>query len=784
MVNPWSRAIGWRGSRLVTRARGRARRRGAVVRRGGLSALFASSLGRLNRHPGQRHFPLDARPAGRAGVSLTRPEAFLAVAGCILAAATFAEYYSARVITWAVMTDELQTTKLATSIAETGSPFPRIHGSYYGALSQLYPLLIAPFYGLMEAPAAATAAHALNPFLLASAAWPAYLLARSVAASRAAGYVAALLTAFTPWLVLSTTLLTENAAYPAFVWGIFLCHRAVASPSTRRDVLALVALLVAFLARTQFIVLALALPAALLAHELTFMSSEAEGGSRWTRLRAGTRRAITSHPVLFSAYLAAALGAALLAGIGSLGRVVGNYALPFSGDLLPSGISHSAAAHLAHVVVGCGVLPFVLAAAWAVTAVARPERKEGHAFAWLLLVLVPLLTFEVASFDLRFTPNAFIQDRYLFYLTPLFAVAAGAALLQRTHASLRAAVAVAAGGALAWLTGLASYDNDLIIFWASPAAAFHPALVTAAEWLHLSPGLLVPFAALALAIVAALLMWGWPQLPRSAVALSSAVVIAAFGAFEAGYVFERFAEPAMTRVDSIAEGRRDWIDAAVPPGTTVALVPSPLEQSSSWWEAEFWNKDVKRVLRVEGGPTFTPFPVDDVSIDFERGKLNGPQPADFLLVSPREARFHLVEQAVRVVDTTPLKLVRVLRPYRLEWATRGVSADGWTTPDHDAVLRLYGNGQRGRRTIAVVLSAPPEAARPVAFTLEGGSIRRGTVDPGGARPPVRLVVCVPAGGYTDVVLTPGDGVQVPDGRVLALHLDDIRTRAAGPCASG
>jgi predicted membrane-bound spermidine synthase len=147
---------------------------------------------------------------------LSRLGAFFAVAGCILAAATFAEYYSARVIAWAVMTDELQTTKLATSIAETGSLVPRIHGSYYGALSQLYPLLTAPFYGLMRPPPAATAAHALNPFLLASAAWPAYLFARSVTASRAAGCAVAMLTAFTPWLVLSTTLLRKTPSLRGF----------------------------------------------------------------------------------------------------------------------------------------------------------------------------------------------------------------------------------------------------------------------------------------------------------------------------------------------------------------------------------------------------------------------------------------------------------------------------------------------------------------------------------------------------------------------------------------
>ena len=706
------------------------------------------------------------------------------VAGCILAAATFAEYYSVRVITWAVMTDELQTTKLATSIAETGSLVPRIHGSYYGALSQLYPLLIAPFYGLMRPPAAATAAHALNPFLLASAAWPAYLLARSLTASRAAGYAAAVMTAFTPWLVLTTALLTENAAYPAFVWAVFLCHRTVVSPSARRDVAVLVALLVVFLARTQFFVLALALPAALLGHELTFGLSDTNGGSVWTRLRAGTQRAIASHPVLLWAYALAGLGAAMLAAVGSLGRVVGNYALPFRGDLLPPGIWQSAAAHLDYVVVGCGVLPFVLAASWAITAVARPERKEGHAFAWLLLILVPLLTFEVASFELRFTPNAFIQDRYLFYLTPLFAVATGAALVQRANAALRAVLALAVGGAFAWLAGLASYDNDLILFWASPAAAFHPALTTVGGWLDLSPGLLVRVAVLALAIVAAALCAWPPRVARSALALSTATVIAAFGAFEAGYVFERFAEPAMTRVNSVAETRRDWIDAAVAPGNIVSLVPSPLDSSTHWWEAEFWNKNVKKVLRVDGGPTFTPFPVDDGSVDFAKGRLTGSQVGTFLVVSPSETRFHLVDEAARVADRTPLRLVRVARPYVLEWATRGVSADGWKRPNRDAVLRLYGNGRRVRRSIVLVLSAPPEAARPVAFTLKvAGSIRRGSVDPGGARPPIRLAICVPARGYTDLVLTSSGGARVPDGRVLAIHFDRIRAPVAGPCGS-
>jgi hypothetical protein len=725
----------------------------------------------------RRNRPRGASLAGRLLRRLATRDVLIAF-GCVFAAGEFAEYYSSRVITWAVMTDELQTTKLATSIAETGSLVPRIHGQYYGALSQLYPLLLAPFYGSLTPPAAATAAHIVNPFLLASAAWPAYLLARSLTESRAAAFVAAVLTAFTPWLVLSTTLLTENAAYPAFAWAVFVCCRAIDEPSARRDLAALAMLLVAFLARTQFFVLAVALPLALLGHELTSGRAGA-GGKTWSiRLRDRAKRAVASHSVLFLAYAVAGLAAGGLAAAGSLGAVVGNYAVPFRGDLFPAGIWHSAAAHLDYVVIGGGILPFLLAASWALTTAIWPENNRAHAFAWLLVILVPLLTFEVASFDLRFTPNGFIQDRYLLYLTPLFAVGTGAALARRTHTRALGIAAIAAGAVFAWVAGFASYDAPNI-FWASPASAFHPVIVETAGWVHLSDEWFVRAVVLLLALGAAALLTR--PLTHPSVALATSIVIASFGTFEAAYVFERFAEPALTK-KTFHLDRRDWIDAAVPPGSSAALVPSPLESATYWWEAEYWNKDVDDVLRVEDGPTFTPFPVDDVSIDFKTGRLLGVPTSDYLVVAPTEVRFHLAEAGARTADVTPLRLVRVKKKYRLVWSTRAVSADGWTTPDEHARLRLYGNGRRVRRALVVVLSAAREAAKPIGFTLEGGgSIRRGSVDPGGARPPVRIDLCVPATGYRDVVMTTSGQARVPDGRVLALHFDSIEAPANGSC---
>ena len=675
------------------------------------------------------------------------------------------------------MTDELQVALLATSIAETLSPTPTIHGEYYGALSQLYPLLLAPFFGFLSAPAAITAGHLVNAVLLPSAAVPAFLLARNVSGSRAAGFAAAAMTVFTPWLVMTSTLLTSNVAYPAFVWTVFLCHRALAYPSHRGDLLALAALAVAFFARTQLIVLALTLPVALVLHELLFPLTRRERESRRRRVRHAARRAVALHPVLTAACALGLALAGLLAFAGSLASVVGNYSIPFSGDLLPPGVWDSAAAHLDQVVIGSSVLPFLLAGAWSASALVRPQGRPAHAFACLFVVLVPVFTLQVTSFNLRFTPGAFIQDRYLFYVVPLFAVGAAAMLVQRTHLLLRGILLAATCASFAWLAGFAFYDDETIIFWASPAAAFHPALVTAGDALGMSS---IAFVRCTAAVLVVLTLAVLARGRRAAVVMTT-VAVSAFGLFQASYVFERFADPALTRESKPAGFPQDWIDRAVPRSASVALVPSPHDSPDYWWEAEYWNKQVDRVLRVSGGPTFSPFPAEEVSLDLETGRLRGSAPSEYLVVSPSETRFRIAKAAT-VVDATTLRLVRVPRPYRLAWGTRGITADGWKRPSEPALLRFFGHERGGRSRVVLTMSASRNAARPLGFVLRSrGQAIAGSVDPGGARPPVFLDVCVPPGGHTDATLRTSGRARIPDGRVVAVHIDRIEVRPQGPC---
>ena len=101
-----------------------------------------------------------------------------AVAGAALAllwlalGTGLAVWFSGRIQDWSVMTDELLYAKLATSIAETGSPLPQVHGASVSVYNQLYPLLLAPLFGTLSPPDAFRAGHVLNAFLMTSAVVP------------------------------------------------------------------------------------------------------------------------------------------------------------------------------------------------------------------------------------------------------------------------------------------------------------------------------------------------------------------------------------------------------------------------------------------------------------------------------------------------------------------------------------------------------------------------------------------------------------------------------------
>jgi len=190
---------------------------------------------------------------------------WLALASCLAA-------LTSQVADWYVMTDELLYERLAISIANLGSPLPHIHGELIGNVNQLYPLLLAPLFHDRLVPPALHDAHVLNAFVMSSACLPTFLLAHAVTGSKRLSYIVASLCVCIPWIPLSSMLMTEVVAYPAFAWAVLAVYRAAVSPRPQNDVVMVVALAVATLARTQFLVLFIVVPIAFFLHELAYGS--------------------------------------------------------------------------------------------------------------------------------------------------------------------------------------------------------------------------------------------------------------------------------------------------------------------------------------------------------------------------------------------------------------------------------------------------------------------------------------------------------------------------------
>ena len=139
---------------------------------------------------------------------LARPP--LVLGAIVLLAAAITGVFAVQIVGYEP--DEVGYTHLAMGIAHSVSPITFRDGGAQ-RLNQLYPLLIAPIWGLFGNVTAFRIAHVWNVLLMATAAIPTYLLARELVRARWAAYLAAALVALTPWVTLSLAELTEVAAF-------------------------------------------------------------------------------------------------------------------------------------------------------------------------------------------------------------------------------------------------------------------------------------------------------------------------------------------------------------------------------------------------------------------------------------------------------------------------------------------------------------------------------------------------------------------------------------------
>ena len=626
------------------------------------------------------------------------PIALWLVAGAVLSA------FTSRVADWFVMTDELLYERLALSVDRQHSPVPHVHGAVVASINQLYPLLLAPFFASGTVASGLQRAHVVNAFVITSAAVPAYLLAFRVSRSMWTSGVAGMLTAIVPWVALSSFLLTEVAAYPAFVWALLAFHVTLTKPTPRNDALAAIALVVAIVARTQFVVLALALPIAILLV------------GRWR-----------AHRVLGAAYAA---GAVLALGVVATGHSpLGTYGSTTNGNLLPASVVPAFFAHLSVVAFGLGLVPFLVGGAWLV-------RREP--FAVLASVTIVLLGLEVASYDERFG-GGIVRDRYVFYIAPLFAIAFAAALAARERPSWRLAVPVG-------VVVLGAAANPMPVFEKfnvdTPVAILNGYLRRELGGLSGARLVLIGVTLLAAVLIVELVLL-FRRVAFVALAACALVLVTA----ETGYAFAR-----LFRINGTAgrpltqdqSGVLSWLDRTVGRGAQVTLVPFPMipgqyEASGAyWWDAEFWNASATASAGVPGEFEWTPSTFPKIALRFDRrGRANTTRPG-LVAQAVADTRFHIAGSVV--TNDRGVFLVRPEQPWRADWTTTGLYDDGWTKPGAVGHVRVYpypGQDRAVQRQVTVY-----------AFNPEGVASRRLTVGDkstvvGDNEASVTTNVCVP-----------------------------------------
>src|SRR5262249_11680307 len=302
-----------------------------------------------------RRLPQLDRPGGRDRIAMSRLAGLLAIwAG----SAAILSALAAHVRDWSVMTDELLYERFAISVAQSGSPLPRLRGELVPSLSHLYPLLIAPFFRDGSVPHDIHAARIAGAWIMSSACIPAFLLARRVTGRTWLAYLAAALAIWMPWILYSSFLLTEVVAYPAFLWCVLALQRALSAPSTGNDALAILGLALAYFARTQLALLVVVLPVA--------------------ALLVDGRAIIARHRLLSAAYAVLAVAAVVLIALGRFANLFGVYGNTVGSDVLPHGVGRWLLEHAALLALGLGVVPFVVGLAWLLASVIRvPLDRES-----------------------------------------------------------------------------------------------------------------------------------------------------------------------------------------------------------------------------------------------------------------------------------------------------------------------------------------------------------------------------------------------------------------------
>jgi hypothetical protein len=509
-----------------------------------------------------------------------------------------------------VFFDELAYSELSRSFSDGGHFLLRdVPTTIYGPLSRLYPIVIAPAYRLSgSSPQAFAFVKAINAVLMSLAAVPTYFVARRLLSKNFA-LIAAILAVTVPSIVYSGMVMTESAAYPAFLLCALAMIASLEKPNVRRQFAVLATIGLAFSIRAQAVVL---LPAYLTA---IVLFAWLETNSR-TRLR-DLRRNLAPYKATWFAVtggLTFALALQAVRGHSPIG-LVGSYGV-VAGDIEFGSVPRWFLYHLADLDLYVGVVPLAAFGALVSKALRAGTSRELRVFAAAALSLLLWMTLLVAVFSSSVWGLGRLHERNLFYIVPLILIGFLAFFeiegVRDRRLAIGAALVTSALPAMlpfAQLWKGARVDSLALVPWGNT-------LISAGA----VPLVMTVFAAMLSAFVFA---------PRYFMPILIGVVVFNFlviGSVANSQVRGSARLLADTRVD------QTWIDDAVGPTAKVAAVWFPnriacvpfsqvrwYTRELALWENEFFNRSLTTLYYV--GEPLDPLPSDRLVVDRTTGAL-------------------------------------------------------------------------------------------------------------------------------------------------------------------
>jgi hypothetical protein len=597
--------------------------------------------------------------------------------------------------------DEYMYSEFSRSIARGTTPEVRGVSAHF--LPVLQPLLTAPGWLLPGVENGYRAVQAIDATFMSLAAIPVYLLARRLGLSRRLSLVGAALSLTIPSLLLSGFVVSEPIAYPVVLAAVAAAVHALDRPSWRSYTLFLGFAVLATLARMQFSVL---LPCFLAAVFLLAV--------RERRLRDFLRQQRV--PL---ALLVVAAGGLLALGPA---RNTGYYPslLYVPGFHAAQAAEYLAADALVLVFAsGFVLVPGAILGLW--LTLTKPRFRAESAFG----ILVVLVTVALLAQAVVYGNLGFVQERYVFYLLPLWTLAfllyaQRGWPLRRTHAVV--AVGLVAAALALPLSKYAVYGGQA-----------HSAFLFALTWLSKPTGSLGAAAVMiAFAAGAAVLVLLGLDFRRPRAVTPFAVAFALVATTAASVAATSYDHSNARAIRSAVLGERpSWVDEAGVGPTTMLLTPGGRVTDAKL----FWNKSLERVLMLPGVRPPDSFAVSTVNARADGTVTAAGKPVTGPVMIDDWATGVELQQATFVSRSTSGALYRPHGNLRLRLLSFGRYADGWLT-NHGALVIWPAPGERrlsGRLEFPIRAPRPdgtvtirirqPGSDKLLAFTTKPGQTR-------------------------------------------------------------